>query len=70
VIHNPWYAENTANYYRQQVQDEMRQIRLEEMAMKAKDLRATSSRSQPTVLRAARHAALVLAKAVVVVLLG
>ena len=70
MIHNPWYVDNTANYYRQQVQDEMRQVRLEEKAIKAQNLNAASSRSQPSVLRTMRRATMVLARAVVVILLG
>ena len=67
---NPWYVNNTANYERQRARDEMRQIRLQQKAMKAANAQRASSRTQPTFLRTFRHTTLLMARAVITILLG
>ena len=67
---NPWYVNNTADYERRRTQDEMRQIRLQQKAVKAANPGRASSRSQPNVMRTFRHATLLMAKAVMTILLG
>jgi hypothetical protein len=62
--YSPWHVEHTANYQRQRILDDMRQIRLEQTAMKAADREAMSSRSKATALQAVRHATLAVAEAV------
>lgn len=70
MIDNPRYVDNTAQYVRQRTQDEMRQIRIQQKAMKAANPKRASSRAQPTLLRTFRHATLLMARAVMTVLLG
>lgn len=70
MIDNPWYVDNTANYERQRTQDAMTQIRLEHTAMEAANPKGAPSRSQPTLLRSFRHAALLTARAIMTILLG
>jgi len=70
MIDNPWHVNNTADYERRRIQDEMRQIRIEQQAVRTANSKRASSRSQPTLLRSFRHATLLMAKAVMTVLLG
>jgi hypothetical protein len=66
--HYPWYVENAASYKQKRIQDDMRQIRLERQALKAKGPTKVSARSRGSLLRAVRHATLVMAKAVMTIL--
>ena len=70
MTENPWYVNNTANYKRRRLQDEMREIRVEQKAMKAASPKTTSSAAQPVLWRAFGHATLLLARAVMTILLG
>ena len=62
--HSPWYVDHTANYERQRIQDDMRQIRLEQKAMKARVRVEERAGSRPTVLRTFKHATLVVTHAI------
>jgi hypothetical protein len=66
--HNPWYVDNAASYERQRIRDDMRQIRLEQQAMKAQTRAQKPVRSQPAALRALKHATLVVTEAVMAIL--
>ena len=70
MIDNPWYTANTADYERRRVLDEFRQIRLQQKATEAASRERASARSHPTMLRTFRHAALLVAKAALTILLG
>ncbi|MFN2121494.1 MAG: hypothetical protein ACK2T0_13985 [Anaerolineales bacterium] len=63
--HNPWYVDNAADYERQRIRDDMRQIRLEQKALKAEARKSASSRTQPSVVRTVKHATLAVAQAVI-----
>jgi hypothetical protein len=66
--HNAWYVENTAGYERQRIRDDMRQIRLEQKAMKARVRAEKPAGSQPAALRTLKHATLALTEAVMSIL--
>jgi hypothetical protein len=68
--HNPWYVNNTASYERQRTQDEMREIRLQQKAMKAANRKGAPSPSQMAGFRAFRRSTLLVARALLTILLG
>jgi hypothetical protein len=70
MIDNPWHVDNSADYERQRIRDEMREIHLQQNAMKAANPGRASSRRPPTVLRTFRRATLLMAKAAMTILLG
>ena len=63
--HNSWYVDNVADYERQRIRDDMRQIRLEQKALKADARKTTSSRTQSGFVRTFKHATLAVAHAVI-----
>jgi hypothetical protein len=66
--HNPWYVDNAASYERQRIRDDMRQIRLEQQALKAQTRAEKPSGLQPAALRTLKHATLVVTEAVMAIL--
>ena len=66
--HNPWYVDNTASYERQRIRDDMRQIRLEQKALKARVRAAKPAGSQPATLGTLRRATLAVTEAVMSIL--
>jgi hypothetical protein len=68
--HNPWYVNNTASYERQRTQDEMREIRLQQKAMKAANRSRAASPSQMAGVSAFSRTTLLVARALLTILLG
>ena len=66
--HNPWYVDNTASYERQRIRDDMRQIRLEQKALKARVRAEKPAGSQPATLGTLRRATLAVTEAVMSIL--
>ena len=66
--HNPWYVDNTASYERQRIRDDMRQIRLEQKALKARVRAEKPAGSQPAALGTLRRATLAVTEAVMSIL--
>ena len=62
--HSPWYVDHAADYERQRIREDMKQIRLEQRAMKAEARTAESSQPKPSAWRAFKHATLVVAQAI------
>jgi hypothetical protein len=63
VNNSPWYVQTGADHERQRIRDDMKQIRLEQKAMKAGTATAPSPRSRPMALRAIRLATLAVVQA-------
>jgi hypothetical protein len=66
--HNPWYVDNTASYERQRIRDDMRQIRLEQKALKARVRAEKPAGWQPAALGTLRRATLAVTEAVMSIL--
>jgi hypothetical protein len=62
--HNLWYVDNAAMYEQRRILEDVRQIRLEQQAMMAAHAKSLSSEAHPTGWRAIKHAALVVAQAI------
>ena len=66
--HSPWYVQHTAEYEQQRIRDDMKQIRLEQKALKAETHKASRPGPQTSAWRAVRHTAAVVTQAILAML--
>jgi hypothetical protein len=66
--HNPWYVDYAAHFEQQRIRDDMRQIRLEQKALKSQVRAEKPAGQQPAALRSLRNATLAVTEAVLSIL--